>query len=578
MKNLTTKLGIVAVMLLTTALLWAQSPHKMSYQSVVRDAAFVLVKNTAVGMKVSILQGSATGTVVYAETHTPTTNINGLVSVEIGGGTVVTGTFNTINWANGPFFVKTETDPTGGTNYTITGTSQLLSVPFSLYSLNSGSSTPGPQGPAGPAGPTGPQGPQGPAGVLSVNCLQCHNHDQNATGYAGSKAEKRKLASDQYPMSVHATGEAHIAEGTNAGCAACHSDQAFNARAAVKQQPTYTGTGPYTFSFSVPASASSAMNNLPNKIGCFTCHKSNPADSMGFTWTDTVRLAIRSFPGRVKNFYFAGDNGKTNLCFSCHQARPYNQNTTSGNGSAMDFDAMKAAPNDTMYANYKTASTGNKYSFSRTFVGHYGWVGNVLAGVGYGGIELSGPQAYANSFHAGNTGCVDCHMAPPTVVSDVPSGGHTFSAEGNYRGCNTTDCHGSTPLSATATKVTTARNAQKANIDTLGELLVSQGKYLMATDTTLNMEGQYNNKWYKWSTKHYDGYLNINTTAGSFQVTNGTPAAGLYKWPSLTNGQFAALQAMTVALRESSGGIHNTKYVNALLRNAIAYMRANPIQ
>ena len=73
-------------------------------------------------MKISILQGTVTGTVVYVETQTPTTNANGLVTIEIGGGTVISGTFATIDWANGSYFIKTETDPTGGTNYTITGT------------------------------------------------------------------------------------------------------------------------------------------------------------------------------------------------------------------------------------------------------------------------------------------------------------------------------------------------------------------------------------------------------------------------------------------------------------------------
>jgi hypothetical protein len=84
-------------------------------------------------MQISILQGSASGTVVYVETQKPTTNANGLVSIEIGGGTVVNGAFATIDWANGLYFIKTETDPTGGTNYTITGTNQLLSVPYALH-------------------------------------------------------------------------------------------------------------------------------------------------------------------------------------------------------------------------------------------------------------------------------------------------------------------------------------------------------------------------------------------------------------------------------------------------------------
>jgi hypothetical protein len=143
----------------------AQAPQKMSYQVVIRDNSNALVTNQVVGMQISILQGSANGTAVYVETQTPTTNANGLASIEIGGGTVVSGNFASINWANGPYFIKTETDLLGGTNYTITGTSQLLSVPFALYAAISGSSIPGPQGPQGPAGNDGAPGPQGPAGT-----------------------------------------------------------------------------------------------------------------------------------------------------------------------------------------------------------------------------------------------------------------------------------------------------------------------------------------------------------------------------------------------------------------------------
>jgi hypothetical protein len=81
------------------------------------------------------LQGSASGNVVYQETYNPNpqTNVNGLVSVEIGGGEALSGTFSDIDWASGTYFLKTETDPAGGTNYTISGTSQLLSVPYALH-------------------------------------------------------------------------------------------------------------------------------------------------------------------------------------------------------------------------------------------------------------------------------------------------------------------------------------------------------------------------------------------------------------------------------------------------------------
>ena len=141
---------------LLTASLFSQVPQKMSYQAVIRNDSGALITSALVGMKISILQGSATGTPVYEETQTPNTNANGLVSLEIGNGTVVTGTFSKIEWGKGPYFIKTETDPTGGTDYTITGTSELLSVPYALFSAN--------PGPPGPTGLTGPQGPQGPIG------------------------------------------------------------------------------------------------------------------------------------------------------------------------------------------------------------------------------------------------------------------------------------------------------------------------------------------------------------------------------------------------------------------------------
>ena len=129
MKKLTTFIAI----LLCAATLFAQAPEKFTYQAVVRNANNSLVTNAQVGMRVSILQGSANGSAVYVETQTGTTNANGLVTLSIGGGNVQQGTFANIDWANGPFFLKTETDPNGGSNYTVTTTQQLLSVPYALY-------------------------------------------------------------------------------------------------------------------------------------------------------------------------------------------------------------------------------------------------------------------------------------------------------------------------------------------------------------------------------------------------------------------------------------------------------------
>ena len=124
----------ILVALVLTAGVFAQAPHKMSYQAVIRNASNALVTNHAIGMRISILQGSGSGTAVYAETQTATTNANGLVSIVIGTGSIVSGTIDSIDWSNGPYFIKTETDPAGGVAYNISGVSQLLSVPYALSS------------------------------------------------------------------------------------------------------------------------------------------------------------------------------------------------------------------------------------------------------------------------------------------------------------------------------------------------------------------------------------------------------------------------------------------------------------
>ena len=133
------KLIIFFAVLFLTVAGWAQSPEKMSYQAVIRNASNQLVTNQLISMKISILKASPAGTAVYIETQSPTSNSNGLISIEIGGGVVQSGTFSSINWADGNYFIKTETDPTGGSDYSVSGTSQLLSVPYAFYAKTAGS-------------------------------------------------------------------------------------------------------------------------------------------------------------------------------------------------------------------------------------------------------------------------------------------------------------------------------------------------------------------------------------------------------------------------------------------------------
>lgn len=111
---------------------FSQAPEKMSYQAVIRNSSDVLVTDTEIGMQISVLKGSIIGTPVYVELQNPTTNLNGLFSIEIGRG-ITEDDFSMINWSDGIYFIKTETDISGGTNYSITGTSQLLSVPYALH-------------------------------------------------------------------------------------------------------------------------------------------------------------------------------------------------------------------------------------------------------------------------------------------------------------------------------------------------------------------------------------------------------------------------------------------------------------
>ncbi len=173
-------------LLFLTMGLYGQAPQKMSYQAVIRNSAGILLNSTQVGVKLSIIQGSQNGLVAYKETHRPSTNSNGLIGLEIGTGNVMEGIFSQIDWANGPYFIKTETDPTGGSNYTIVNTNELLSVPYALFSANG---TPGPKGDKGDTGSQGIQGVAGVKGDTGLAGLKGDKGDTGSQGVAGVKGD-----------------------------------------------------------------------------------------------------------------------------------------------------------------------------------------------------------------------------------------------------------------------------------------------------------------------------------------------------------------------------------------------------
>jgi hypothetical protein len=190
-------LSVVTIVTISLSSL-GQAPDAFKYQAVVRDAGGFILNNQAVGYRLAILQGSPSGGAVYTETFSPTTNDFGLVNLEIGTG-ITTDDFTLIDWSNGPYFMETAADVTGGTNYIIMGTSQLMSVPYALYAKTSGNGE-GPQGPQGiqgqagndgidgtqgPQGVQGATGPQGPIGLTGATGSQGIQGVAGATGAQG---------------------------------------------------------------------------------------------------------------------------------------------------------------------------------------------------------------------------------------------------------------------------------------------------------------------------------------------------------------------------------------------------------
>jgi hypothetical protein len=118
---------------------YSQSPEKFTYQSIVRSSNGAILQSADVGIRLSVLKSSSIGNSVYSEEHSAKTNKNGIITLIIGDGTTFDD-FSSIDWSTGTYYLKIEVDPLGGNDYLIESTSQLLSVPYALYSGTSGTS------------------------------------------------------------------------------------------------------------------------------------------------------------------------------------------------------------------------------------------------------------------------------------------------------------------------------------------------------------------------------------------------------------------------------------------------------
>lgn len=411
------------------------------------------------------------------------------------------------------------------------------------------------EGPPGPSGETG--------GDANETCKQCHNPtvvDQKVT---------------EFKFSKHHYGEAAFEEGGNASCAPCHEQEGF--KNVVKNNTSTvfvlnTTTGKYSNPYVA------ATNLAYGELSCFTCHSSlhttyTYADFNPFTTTAAVPMTMWS---GAKTINLTQDGGKSNLCIKCHQPRPFTN--SNGDGNVLDYNALKASPTAIFFD--PNATTTNKLKPGYRTHTHYGTVGAIYAGMG--GVEFTGPMGYANAQHTTKASCSDCHMAPITGRA----GGHTFVAKGNFNGCNTTDCHGATPVSATSAKYwTNPRAAIKTLLNDLAAKLKVNGVEILNRNPNAET-----NLWAGLTTNNYDGYLNIYDP-----ITNPTGSVdnpGIFQNPSpssswtqaqkdfntalpkitLTNAQMGALINFQLCLREYSLGIHNLDYTKALLTNSIAIL------
>jgi len=416
----------------------------------------------------------------------------------------------------------------------------------------------GPMGPAGPAGENGTDGTN-----ASETCAVCH------------KKTNVDLISTQFQLSKHSYGEAAFEEAGNTGCTPCHAQEAFKYVVDNNVPATFTlntATGKYVNNY-----ATNAANAYGN-IGCRTCHSdihtTYGTDDMVFT---TVAPVPMTMTGGAQTIDLQADGGVSNLCVKCHQPRPFTNATVAGGGNVLDYAALVSDPDGMAYdGTSENPNTTDKTRPTYRTHTHYGTVGAIYAGKG--GVQFPGVE-YKNSPHTTMASCVDCHMGD----MNGRAGGHTFTAKGNLKTCNTAGCHTSEITTESPIWKTNRADVKKL-LDDLAAKLTINGVDIL--NRNANAE---HNLWAGLTTNNYDGYLNVydpitnpeGTTynATSFKFTGNVPATwsqaqkdynATLPTITLTNKQLGAIINFQLCLREYSLGIHNTAYTKALLTNSIA--------
>jgi hypothetical protein len=416
---------------------------------------------------------------------------------------------------------------------------------------------------------TGCEGPMGPAGTAGIDgkdanatCTQCHN----STGVDS--------VSLQFELSKHAYGETAFEEAGSTGCSPCHESEAFKYVVENNVSTVFTIVPPAT-TYSNPYASS--PDKSYGAMRCNMCHSKlhtsyTFADFMPLTTTAPVPL---TFLGGAKTVNLTQDDSKSNLCIKCHQPRPFTNSNTDKN--VLNYAGLVSNPNAVFYDAAQSNSLNVLKPSYRTST-HNGTIAVIFAGVG--GVEFG--TGYSNSQHTTVASCQDCHMAPMTGKA----GGHTFSAQSNFNGCNVAGCHATNPISSSTTSVywKQTRDGVKAQLDALAAKLVEGGVEILGRNGDASA-----NLWAGLTTNNYDGNLNlydpVNNPAGSlynttmfqnpstsgFTADQITTNSALPKL-TLTNAQMGAIINFQLCLRDFSLGIHNKAYTTTLLANSIAVL------
>lgn len=348
----------IALLMLITCMTFfgitnAQAPQGINYQAVARNAAGSVLQNQNVGIRLSIHDGSAGGTIVYQETHSATTNQFGLFTVVIGGGTVQQGTFAGVNWGSGGGkFLQVELDPTGGSSYSNMGTTQMESVPYALYAANS------PAGATGATGPTGPQGAQGAQGNAGAQGAQGVTGPTGATGSGGGATGATGPTGPTGPGggATGPTGATGVKGSTGAtgptGATGAGVTGATGATGATGPAGTGSVSGTLNYIAKFTPNGTSAGNSLLyenatlKRLG-FT--NTNPQNTLDLTLTDSVCGIGLGISGEVFNMTL---NPQGQVVFEANQAN-YTGGGSSGSRLLVLDDDLAAG------SNYGTVGIGN---------------------------------------------------------------------------------------------------------------------------------------------------------------------------------------------------------------------------